>query len=100
MARPYSPYVVADRWTAQHEQAYLALDKAAERCAANDFEQQCRAYRGPRKKFQYNPCQAVRDLVDMMGRLGRFTVTPEEAMGILFTHDVDVLRFGERTLTK
>lgn len=69
-------------WTPEHRQAYLALDRAAERVGRHQWSLQYAS--GARR---YQPAPGHRVLVDGMEALGRGQIEPVEAMSLLHFGD-------------
>lgn len=81
------------------EQAYRALSIAAERIGGNNYSrlmaEHRRRGRSPRT-FRMTVTDAHRRVIDAMGDVLAGTITPEQAMAILWEYDVLDQRLGDK----
>jgi 6-phosphogluconolactonase (cycloisomerase 2 family) len=84
------------RWTSLHDQAYMALQKAGERIGAAEFGAgHYKVKRRQGKVIQgYSISPEHKQVIDALNDLGRFKITPEEAMNVL--HEYDVIKARTR----
>ena len=83
--------------TKQEQQAYKALQTAAERIGRNNYKSQLAEHLKKRKSkntFRFTVTEEHRQIVEAMPKVLKKEITPEEAMGLLHDYDVMKQRLG------
>lgn len=78
-------------YTVEQSRAYDALSAAGERIGQGNYQAQLAAHtkaRRARSTFKFHVSEAHAAVVAAMPRVLSGAITPEEAMGLLHTHDV------------
>jgi NADPH-dependent ferric siderophore reductase len=83
--------------TKQEEQAYRALQTAAERMGMNNYKTQLAAHlkkRRSKNTFKFFVTAEHELVIESMKKVLKKEITPEQAMSLLWQHDIKMQRLG------